>query len=146
MKHTFLYQEGVWKANGIFSDENRQDIEINGQMDIRHEKNSWIAESFLEMQLKEPVQIMNRYQIDVPETEQPFLPWTALNMVLGPTKGHFVVVGDTIFSLFQTSDGQRGSESFRKIDDQHYHNKGFLIENDKVVSRWEIGWKKNSAE
>lgn len=146
MEHTFLWQEGVWQAKGIFYDDKRKSVQATGQMEIQRLKEAWIAESFLEMNLEETLRITNRYKIDLPVDDGISASWTALNMAMGPIQGNFVILGDTIFSIFKTLDGQNGSESFRKIDDNHYHNKGFLLENNKVVSSWEIEWKKNSAE
>ncbi len=142
MEHTLFWQEGTWQATGIFRDDKKRDVRVSGQMDVQHLKNTWIAESFLEMDSDEPLRITNRYNIEAPDEDHSIASWTALNMALGPIKGHLVVVGDIIFSLFRTMDGQNGSESFRKLTDTHYHNKGFLLENDKVVSSWEIDWKK----
>jgi len=141
MEHTFIWQEGSWQASGLFHDKDRRNIKTTGRMDIQHVKDTWIAESSLEMQLEEVLRITNRYKIDPPGGNQTMLSWTALNMALGPVQGTFVSIGDTIFALFHTSEGQRGSETFRKISDNHYHNKGFLMENNRVVSSWEIDWK-----
>lgn len=141
MNHTFLWREGVWQASGIFYDEKQKPIQATGRMEVSHLKDAWIAESFLEMDLNETLRITNRYKINPPSEETTAASWTALNMALGPIKGNFAIVGDSIFSLFQTQGGQNGSEYYRKINDNHYHNKGFLLEDGKVISSWEIDWK-----
>lgn len=106
---------------------------------MRHEPNRWLFEAVQRLR-GDPARVQhNRYEI------VPFTPgarsthWIALNPAIGALRGRFVIVGDSILSVYASPTGRyRGFESLLRRDRARYIVRGSLLEEDKLVSTWAL--------
>ncbi|MCG9969453.1 hypothetical protein L9W92_15685 [Pelotomaculum terephthalicicum JT] len=137
MKHTYLFSEGIWIAKGIYYDENGNPLNVEGQSQITHLKDLWLNISCLTLSGENPVELRNDYEI-VPFVKD-FTAWKALNPELGTLLGRFVVIDDSIISLFSTEKGDLfGSEFLTQICASEYIGKGVLYNAAGKISSWSI--------
>jgi len=137
MKHTYLFSEGIWIAKGIYYDENSNPFNVEGQSEITHLKDLWLNNSCMTLSGENPVELRNYYEI-VPFAKD-FTSWKSVNPGLGTLLGRFVVVEDSIISLFSTEKGDYfGSEFLTKIDESEYIGKGVLYNAAGKISSWSI--------
>jgi len=84
-----------------------------------------------------PVELRNYYEI-VPFVKD-FTSWKSVNPGLGTLLGRFVVIDDSIISLFSTEKGDFfGSEFLTKINESKYIGKGVLYNAAGKISSWSI--------
>lgn len=139
MKHTYILEEGIWKATGRYCDESQNYIEVSGETQITHDEETWILDGFMELKLVDPITFFNNYSIDPFEPEKDYTFWSSVNPALGKLTGKFMIIGDTILSSYQSEDGQySGSESLLLIDPKLYRNRGFAFQNKSKLSSWEV--------
>ncbi|MCX7635867.1 MAG: hypothetical protein N2Z74_09040, partial [Syntrophales bacterium] len=63
----------------------------------------------------------------------------AQHPTLGRLEGRFIVVDDTLISLYESEDRRyRGTEYFRMIDEDLYSNRGTLLQEGMKVSSWAV--------
>ncbi|MDF9408398.1 MAG: hypothetical protein A4E52_01309 [Pelotomaculum sp. PtaB.Bin013] len=137
MKHTYLFLEGIWLAKGIYYDENGNPSNVEGQSEITHLNDLWLNNSYMTLSGEDPVELRNDYEI-VP-FEKDFTSWKSFNPGLGTLLGRFVVIDDSIISLFSTEKGDLfGSEFLTKINDSEYIGKGVLYNAAGKISSWSI--------
>ncbi len=137
MKHTYLFQEGTWNTKGTYYDENNNPLSVEGQSEITHLKELWFNDSYMSVQGDTPVKLINKYEIAPFEKE--FTMWQSVNPALGRLLGRFVVVEDSIISLFSSGNGEYfGSEFVTKINDSEYTGKGVLYNAAGRISSWSV--------
>jgi hypothetical protein len=137
--HTFLFQEGTWRAEGEYGDAGGSRYAAAGETTIRHEPGRWKFEAVLRLR-GDPARVThNRYDIE------PFAPasrsthWTSVNPAIGALRGRFVLAGDTILSFYASPTGRyRGYESLMQASETRYAARGALLEDDKVISTWAL--------
>lgn len=143
-KHTFLFQDAVWKANGRYWDEDGSVVDIKGKFVISLQSEVWQIECLMDLTSKpenkyRTLEYKNTYEIKPFEKDKDFTYWVSLHSSLGKMDGQFVIVDDTILSPFKTRSGtMRGTEVFRKINDFQYENIGTLLERNRKVSSWSL--------
>ena len=49
LRHTFLFQEGSWTAEGVYFDENWNKIPVEGKLIITHAEVFWFCDSQLKL-------------------------------------------------------------------------------------------------
>ena len=137
--HTFLFQEGTWRAEGEYRDAGGRAAPVAGETTIRHEEKRWLFEGVLRVKGERPALHHNRYEIE------PFSPgarsthWTSSNPAIGALRGRFVLAGDAILSFYASPTGRyRGFECLQKRTEKSYSARGALLEEDKVVSTWAL--------
>ena len=137
--HTFLFQEGTWRAEGEYRDASGIAAPVSGETTIRHAEKRWLFEGVLRVKGDRPALHHNRYEIE------PFSPgarsthWSSTNPAIGALRGRFVLAGDAILSFYASPTGRyRGFESLAMISDSRYAARGALLEEDKVVSTWAL--------
>lgn len=139
MKHSYILEEGIWKASGKYYDENQTCIGISGETKISHKEDTWILDGFMELSLDTPVRFTNRYSIDPIDSTKDFTFWFSINPALGKLLGKFMIIGDTILSSYTSEDGQySGSESLIFVESELYKNRGFALHNRNKLSSWEV--------
>jgi hypothetical protein len=138
LAHTFLFNEGVWRAEGEFRDGSGTASAVGGETIVRHEPGKWLYEGVLRVKGAQS-EYRNRYEI------QPFSPgalsthWTSHNPTVGALRGRFVISGDSILSFYESPTGRyRGFECVQQRDATCYSARGALLEEDKVLSTWAI--------
>jgi hypothetical protein len=106
MKHSYILEEGIWRASGKYYDENQDCMDVSGETKISHEVDSWVLDGFMELSLDMPVRFTNQYSIEPVEKGKDFTFWSSINLALGKLLGKFMIIGDTILSSYTSEDGQ----------------------------------------
>jgi hypothetical protein len=139
MKHTFLFEPGVWKASGAFWTADGRELEADGRSEVSHGKECWMIAGKLRVHASPPVEFVNIYCMQPPGKDALTSPWTMENATLGKLHGNFSVVGNAIMSLYRSEQGSYiGSEHLIQIDEQVYHAYGILLMDDRRLSSWRV--------
>src|SRR5438067_530013 len=87
--HTFLFEEGTWRAEGEYRDASGAKFAVAGETTVRHEASRWLFEAVQRLR-GDPARVQhNRYEI------APFSPgarsthWTSNNPAVGALRGRF---------------------------------------------------------
>ena len=143
MKHTFMLRVGFWVAEGEYYDENGNGYSAVGQSETTHQEEVWVNEGIMKVFFDEPVAIANRYEIEPFGTGKTSTHWKSSNRLLGSLKGHFVIVGDSILSLFRSENGRySGTEWLQMVGEGTYRNRGVLLDGDRMLSSWAMELRK----
>jgi len=139
MKHTYILEEGHWKAKGLYYDDAGHAIEVYGETTIKHLADEWVLDGFMELKIENPVRFYNKYSIVPVPAQKDYTLWASENPALGKLLGKFMIVGDTILSSYISENGlYSGAESLLIIDDTKYLNRGFAFHGEKKLSSWEV--------
>jgi len=137
--HTFLFNENIWIANGVYIDERGNYHPVAGQSVITHAADRWVNDSCMHLEGNQAVEFRTRYEIEPLERNQEMTAWRSENPALGKMAGRFIIVDDSILSAFASADGVfQGTEYLRLIDDDLYWNRGSLLQGDRKVSSWAV--------
>jgi len=116
---------------------------VAGETKITHAEEMWINDSFMTLQGDKTVSYKTRYEIAPMERGQEMTSWTSENPALGKMTGKFIIVDDSIISIFSSKDGTlQGTECLHLIDDDLYSNRGCLLRGGKKVSSWAVELRK----
>ena len=136
-RHTFLFEPAVWGAEGTFFDAAGQAVPLVGETRVTHTEKGWRNEGRVRVLTNPPLIIENRYNII------PFTPgrdttsWVSVNPALGQLSGRFILVGESILSLFESKAGEhKGGEVLIKESDESYRGRGALLARGGKVSSW----------
>jgi len=137
--HTFLLDEWNWRASGIYIDPRTRIYPVEGDTRVFHQAGLWIIEATMRIVGDEGIEFTNRYEVTPLGEGADVTTWRSYNPALGRMEGCFVLVDDSVISLFETEDGRmRGGEYFRLIDDDLYWNRGTLTSGGTKVSSWSV--------
>lgn len=138
-EHTFLFREGLWRAEGEFFDGTGVRTEVEGEAQIRHYPDKWIYEGTLRTRAAKPAEHRTVYEI------HPFAPgnlttlWSSKSATLGTLNGRFIVLGDAILSSYESATGRfRGQDTILRRDEYRYSARGALFDGGKLASAWII--------
>ncbi|HOM03198.1 MAG TPA: hypothetical protein PLH43_10265 [Acetivibrio sp.] len=139
MKHTYIFEEGNWKAEGLYFDHENNCVGVYGETSIKHLKDEWILDGFMELKTENPIRFFNKYSIKPISDRKDYTSWTSENPALGKLIGKFMIIGDTILSSYISENGiYSGTESLFKIDENTYLNRGFAFNRENKLSSWEV--------
>ncbi|MFB3925641.1 MAG: hypothetical protein ACE14T_06270 [Syntrophales bacterium] len=144
MKHTFLFQEAVWIAQGWYYNPEGEAVALEGKTVITHLKDLWLNEGRMKLLSPNPVDLVNQYKI-IPFQEGGFTTtWESYNPALGILLGNFFIIGDSIISTCVSQKGTyTGTEFLIQLNDHSYLNRGVFLEEQKIVSSWSVELKKS---
>lgn len=138
IKHTFLFEEGIWAVSGEYTGQNGIVVPVEGSARITHADRMWRNQGI--MKLVQPggnIEIRNDYEIAPFEEGRDYTAWRAENPSLGKLTGLFVVVDDSIISTISSEDGKvSGIEYLRQVSENHYKSRGFIFRGDEKLSSW----------
>ena len=135
--HTYLFNPGLWHADGEYFDEGGGAYPVEGESRITHRNALWYNESEMKISGSENMAFSNYYEIVPFRADRDVTRWTSANDTLGKLSGQFVLVGDTILSLFQSENAQyTGTEYLLRISDIVYRNWGMLFSGRDKLSSW----------
>jgi len=139
MKHTFLFEQGTWRASGKFTNESDDDYDIEGRSEVLHEEGMWLNRSWMRLRTEPPFSIENVYEI-VPFKEDAMMTtWTSHNPAFGELRGTFELEDNTITSRYASDDQKvRGFETVTMLDEQTYRGRGEVYIEGKLTSSWNI--------
>jgi hypothetical protein len=137
--HTWLFEPGTWSAAGRFWEKGEFEREGRGSSIVRHADPIWEIEGSMEILGEPPLRFQNIYRIAAPRGDARIIPWQSQNPAIGTLTGVFAVLGDTIMSSFQSSDGQFvGGEHMRQLAPDRYEARGLFLAAGAVVSSWSM--------
>ena len=141
--HSFLFSEGLWRAEGEFIDATGKAIPVLGEAHIKHYPDKWLYEGVMRTTGAQPIEHRTVYEI------QPFAPgnfatpWTSKSASFGTLHGRFILAGDTILSAYESATGRyRGQDTIIRRDDARYSARGALFDGQKLLSAWTVELKK----
>lgn len=140
VQHTFLFEEGFWRASGYYYTETGSAHQVEGQIRIYHEDDLWINDGVMKVVGQESIEIRNRYEI-IPWAEgKELTTWVSVNPGLGLLEGTFTIVGDSILSSYRTEKGDfSGAEVLIRTAPDCYLNRGVLVYQGKEkLSSWSV--------
>jgi hypothetical protein len=147
MKHTFLFEPGIWKATGVFWTADGRALEAEGTSEVTHSKECWMIAGRLRVLASPPVEFLNIYCMQAPGKDALTSPWTMENASLGKLHGIFSVVGPSILSMYrseQVAGGYQGTEHLMQVDEEHYIAYGILLMDDRRLSSWRVELKRET--
>jgi len=142
MKHTFLFEPGVWTAEGTFWRNDGEALAALGRTDITHHSECWLLAGTVKVLGSPSIEFVNAYSIS---TGNPgslgnqTLKWDAENATMGKLSGTFSVVGSCIFSVYGAgSSGYHGAEHLEQLDAAHYRSSGILLLENRLLTSWQL--------
>lgn len=142
MKHTFLFEPGVWTAEGTFWRNDGEALAALGRTDITHHSECWLLSGTMKVLGSPSIEFVNAYSI---ATGNPgaigtqTLKWDAENATLGKVHGTFSIVGSCIFSVYGSgATGYHGAEHLEQLDAAHYRSSGLLLLEDRLLTSWQL--------
>jgi hypothetical protein len=146
MRHTFLFEPGVWTATGTFWRGDGEPLEAQARTEICHRAECWLLSGSLKVLGSPPVEFVNAYWIEPPGREGTSMKWTSENSTLGKLHGTFSVIGSCIFSVYRcTASGYHGAEHLAQIDSNSYMCAGVLLLEDRRLSSWQMTLRRSPA-
>jgi len=143
VKHTFILEEGRWKASGLFYDEFNNSFPLEAETHTVHNDEEWIHEGVMFVKSKKPLEINNRYEIIPFIKNKDFTNWVQFNPTLGIITGKFMILDNVILSNYRSETGEyTGTEVLIQIDEKTYLNKGFAFRGNEKLSSWAVKLKK----
>jgi hypothetical protein len=143
MIHTFLLKEGFWVAEGEYYDENGNAYSAEGQLETTHQSEVWINDRVIKVFFDEPVALASKFEIKPIGIGMTSTSWSSRNRVLGNLTGHFVILKDSILSLFRSEEGRySGTEWLQMVGEGIYQSRRVLLIGDRVLSSWVMEMRK----
>jgi hypothetical protein len=137
--HTYLFKQGLWRADGEYFDAAGNAYPVEGEFRITHANDLWINESRMRIVGNGNTVFRNDYRITPFCEERDFTCWSADNDALGKLTGRLVRAGDAILSLYRSEDSEyAGTESWLRISGILYRNWGTLFHGNDRLSSWMI--------
>lgn len=142
-KHTYLLKEGTWEANGKYTDHLDREFEVLSESKILHLEDHWVLEGYMELLVEDSEKLLNAYNITPIKKGEDQVAWTVKNPSLGTLSGKFLIVGDTIMSVYNSEDGTySGFEVLTYQSPDEYLQKGYSMYDGKKLSSWEAKLKR----
>lgn len=139
MKHTLLFREGLWLAEGVYTSRENDRFGLEGAAEIRHENGLWIQEITHTILKGNGVSNQNTLEIVPFPDDADFTDWYSQSSALGKLHGRLMVVEDSILSGFVSEDGvYSGVEYYLKVDDNIYQNRGYVWQMDLKLASWSL--------
>jgi len=137
VEHSFLFEPARWQVTGVFVDPDGKSLTMAGHSVVLHCEGIWSLTGKIHLSGEPPAEIVNDSRIVPFPAGELQTTWTSNHHALGTLKGHFIIIGDTILSFFESDDHQyRGTEWLRRQDADHYENRGVLFERERLLSAW----------
>lgn len=143
MEHTFLFEEGLWLAEGIYYDETSRPLPFSGFAEITHSGNVWHNRSRMEIHAGQDIVIENNYMIRPFAEGSDVTTWESENPAIGLLLGRFYTVGDSIISTCISQRGTySGTEFLMQKSESNYKSRGVFSDGAKRLSSWIVELKK----
>jgi hypothetical protein len=139
MRHTFLYEPGVWALSGMFWSAEAQGIAVEGRTEISHGRECWMLAGRMRVLASPPVEFVSVYTIEPPGRDELASKWSSENATLGRLHGVVAIAGPTILSLYRSEHGgYQGTEHLRQLTSDQYEAYGMLLMDDRRLSSWHL--------
>lgn len=138
-EHSFIFQEGAWEGQGSYTGEDGRVIRARLGVRSEHQPDDWRLASRWEIEADEPRRIELDYRITPFADDDNLLHWRAEHAEMGPLKGKFVVVGESILSLYSSVDGRRSAmEYLQRETARQYRYQGALFAGFRRLATWDL--------
>jgi len=145
MKHTFLYEPGVWAAQGTLWRADGEPLEAHARTEIAHKSQCWLLSGELKVLGSPPTEFVQAYLIEPPQGEHSGLKWTFESAMFGKLEGRIAPIGASILAVCACeASGYRGAEHFGRIDARTYRAAGMMLLQGRLVYSWEMIHKRVS--
>jgi hypothetical protein len=139
MNHSYLFEPATWHVSGHYIGESGQVITAQGQSVITHHRDIWVIQGLMRLRTEGMAEIGNMYQVIPFKLGVDHTSWSSTNDALGRIEGRFVIVDDTLISMFQTVNGKyKGAEFLRQVSHHQYLSKGVLLKGQIKLSSWSV--------
>jgi len=141
MKHSYLFEQRLWKAKGIYIDENGKKIRTEGVTEVLHKGGHWIIEGIMRLPMKanKVLELREVYKVKKLGKKAVETEWVSDNPLTGKLKGKFHFAGNFIVSTYSSQDKKySGFETMELVGESKYINKGSLFLEGARVSSWEV--------
>jgi hypothetical protein len=139
VEHTFLFREGLWRAEGEYWDGTGSLTAVEGQAQVRHYPDKWVYEAVLRTMTAQPRETKTLYEIHPLAPGNLATTWTSKSAALGTLRGRFLVVGDAILSAYESATGRyRGQDTILARDERRYSARGALFDGGKLLTAWAV--------
>lgn len=143
MEHTFLFQEGLWLAEGFYFDEDCRPLPFSGFAEIIHSGDAWHNRSRMEICCGQEIVIENNYRIKPFPEGGDTTAWESANPAIGLLLGRFYIVADSIISTCTSQRGTySGTEFFIQKSATGYLSRGIFSDGTRRLSSWTVEMKK----
>ncbi len=142
MQHTYLFEEGLWAANGIYINEPGDQVDVQGNSIITHHDDNWVIELTMKLVPTDQSEYRNLdfktvYEVQPIIAATDAMEWVTHNASMGRLNGLMTVVHDSILSTYQSTNGNiRGTETLIKVSDSQYQCRGALFEGARRGASW----------
>ena len=149
MRHTYIFEEGVWTACGIYINDAGVGVDVRGRSVVVHQDELWVIELNMTLLPVEDREYRNLdfktvYEVKPIVCETDATDWITYNQSMGRLSGKITVVHDSILSMYHTTNGMiRGMESLLKISNDRYHCRGALFERGRRTSSWFLQFERD---
>jgi hypothetical protein len=139
MKHTFLFEPGVWSGTGTLWRADGEPIGAQAHTEIAHRKECWLLSGKLKVLGSPPTEFVQAYLIEVPRPGSHSLKWTFESAMFGKLEGAFATVGDSILAMAGCkATGYHATEHFGRIDPRTYRATGAMLLKEQLVYSWDM--------
>jgi|CZCB01.1.fsa_nt_gi hypothetical protein len=143
MKHTFLFQEGVWKVEGQYFGGLNNPIPLTGEIRIAHTVSKWLYDASMQLLTQTPVEFQNLYEIVPFEEDGDTTSWKSYNPEIGRLYGRYMIVDDSILSMYQSEGGEyMGMEYMLMVNKKTYKARGYTLHGKVRASSWSATFTK----
>ena len=147
VKHSFLFEEAAWKAEGLYFHADGRAVPAEGRTRITHLPDIWINDGYMRVLVNGGAEFSNRYEI------QPFGPndeittWRSRNPALEDLSGQFIIIEETIISPWQSQSGAfHGAEVMIMVAPGEYLSRGYAMHGREKLSSWAVRLLKEEFE
>jgi hypothetical protein len=145
MKHTFLFEPGVWSGTGTLWRADGEPLEALARTEIAHRAECWLLSGQLKVLGSPPTEFVQAYLIEPPRSGAESLKWTFESAMFGKLQGRFAIIGASILAVCGCeASGYYGSEHLGQLDAQTYRAAGMMLLKDKLVYSWEMAHKRRA--
>jgi len=139
MKHTFLFEPGVWTGTGTLWRADGEPLEAHARTEIAHRSECWLLSGKLKVLGSPPTEFVQAYLIEPPRAPGDSLRWSFESAMFGKIEGRFAAIESSILAVYgcQTS-GYYGSEHYGQLAENAYRSTGMLLLKDKLVYSWHM--------
>lgn len=141
MRHTYLFSEGVWNAEGTFIDKHQQPYSVTGRINILHKETQWLNYMHIKMFSKQPFQFHLNYVVTPFQTNE-VTEWECFNSLIGIFRGKYIIEDDSIINIYRTNKkGNCVVEYYTQIDNAIYDLHGTYLDGEKEIISWKAHFK-----
>lgn len=137
--HTYLFQPGLWTADGVYYDQLEKPHVQSGELLVEHSPDVWTIDSRMNVSGDDRRDFVSRYVVTPFREGVSYTEWKSHTGGPEPVYGLFVVVQESILMPWQTQSGQFwGQEVLSSLSPDEYLSRGFAFIKDRKAYSWAV--------